>query len=482
MYISSLNQRRLPVLVPSLDGPRCGQRGEPRPPGPAAESELADRLTRACVNGDVDALVAMLTDDVLVTATVRGPRHAARGSGTPALTGGSERAGCGAILCGVASPRRSAGTIDLIGDAQIMLTAPFFPDSDPLGFRPGCTVPPDGVLESGGRLVLAERSLDDFLRGSLTFGNPPIVLLLQFAGTERFNAALSEALERLSSLPLQASITGILFPDGYGSVAVRIVVPDGWTAGKREPLLSGFGPEGRDPAATLIRDALLPALSELSDNCCPSARCKTLLPYFNQTYVAETSHPRPGRAILPDAYRRLIYPRSAAPIKSDSPWASEFFFAGYAFSLLASARPQRTLDQLEHLLLNLNVLNSRMEKSAAAADQMIRSDERKKDIDWLVELEQRLRADYHALIQPTFSYDHHVLMLRDSLLRAWQIDKTRERTDTLLHMARQAVENQVAREQARRINRVNLIVTILTVVSLISSVDASVDLWTRFFK
>jgi hypothetical protein len=391
-------------------------------------------------------------------------------------------AGYGAILCGVASPRRGAGTIDLIGDAQIMLTAPFFPDSDPLGFRPECTVPPDGVLEGEGRLVLAERSLDDFLHGSLTFGNPPLDLLIQFGGTERFHAALSEALERLMGLPLQVSIAGILFPDGYGSVAVRMAVPDGWAAGKRRLLLRGLGPEGRDHAATLVRDALLPALSELSDNCCPSAQCKTLLPYFNQIYVAETSHPQPGRATLPDAYRRLIYPRSSAPIKSDSPWVTEFFFAGYAFSLLASVRPQRTLDQLEHLLLNLNVLNSRMEKTASAADQMIRSDERKKDIDWLAELEQRLRADYQALIQPTFSYDHHVLMLRDSLLQAWQIDKSRERTDTLLRMARQAVENQLAREQARRINRVNLIVVILTVVSLISSVDASVDLWTRFFK
>lgn len=388
----------------------------------------------------------------------------------------------GAILCAVAIHRRGADTIDLIGDAQIMLTAPFFPDSDPLGFRPQCAVPPDGVLESQGRLVQTERSLDDFLHGSLTFGNPPIDVLIQFAGTERLNATLTAALERLVSLPLQVSTAGILFPDGYGSVAVRIVVPGGWTAGKRSRLLRGFGPAGRDPAAAMARDALLPALSELSDNSCPSAKCRTRLPYFNQTYVAETSHPRPGRATLSDAYRKLIYPRSPAPVASDSPWVSEFFFAGYAFSLLASAAPQRTLDQLEHLLLNLDVLNSRMENSASAADQMIRSDGRKKDIDWLVALEQRLRADYEALTQPTFSYDHHVLMLRDSLLHAWEIDKVRERTDTLLHMARQAVENQLAAEQARRINRVNLIVAILTIVSFISSVDATVDLWTRFFR
>lgn len=41
---------------------------EPPPPlGSAAEQDLVDRLTRAYENGDVDGLVALLTDDVLMT-------------------------------------------------------------------------------------------------------------------------------------------------------------------------------------------------------------------------------------------------------------------------------------------------------------------------------------------------------------------------------------------------------------------------------
>lgn len=342
-------------------------------------------------------------------------------------------------------------------------------------------MPADGGLDSSGRLVLAERSLDGFLRGSLTFAKPEIGMLLQFAGTERFNAELAAVAGQIARLPLEVTIAGLLFPDGYGSVAVRISVPGGWTAGHREFLLKGFGPEGRDLVAGAMRDALLPALSELSDNCCAGATCETLLPYFNQTYVAATSHPRPGRATLPDEFRNLVYPRSPEPIASDSPWSDEFFFAGYAFSLLASAAPRETLDRLEHLLLNLDVLYSRMDRSAFAADQMIRGESSGEDIAWLVALERRLRADYQALTQPTFSYDHHVLRLRDSLLYAWEADKSRERTDTLLQMARQAVERQLAEQQARRVARVNLVVTILTIISLIVSADAAASLWERFF-
>jgi RNA polymerase sigma-70 factor (ECF subfamily) len=42
-------------------------REPPPPPGSAAEQNLVDRLTRAYEGGDVDGLVALLTDDVLMT-------------------------------------------------------------------------------------------------------------------------------------------------------------------------------------------------------------------------------------------------------------------------------------------------------------------------------------------------------------------------------------------------------------------------------
>jgi RNA polymerase sigma-70 factor (TIGR02960 family) len=47
--------------------PSSGRREPPPPRGSAAEHDLVDRLTRAYENGDVDGLVALLTDDVLMT-------------------------------------------------------------------------------------------------------------------------------------------------------------------------------------------------------------------------------------------------------------------------------------------------------------------------------------------------------------------------------------------------------------------------------
>jgi hypothetical protein len=371
--------------------------------------------------------------------------------------------------------------IDLTGDAHILLTAPFFPSADSLVHRLPCVLPVDDALDANDRLVKWDRSMDLFLRGSLTYGNPRFELLTHFVGTNQFSTELTAIVDRTTSLPSNVTVTGMFFPDGFGSVAVRITVPAGWTINCRQRLLDGFGPRGRDLVADELRTALLPPLAELSNRCSADVPVDTLLPYFNLTYVAATSHPWPGRATLPDDLRLLVYPQSPAPITSDSSWADEFFFAGYAFSLLASAAPQQTLDQLEVLLLHLDVLYSRLERGATAADQLIREHSRDKEIDWLIWVESRLRADYQALVRPTFSYDYHVLKLRDSLLSAWETDKIRERTDTLLQMARQAVERQLARQQAHRVSQVNLIVTILTLLSVVGSIDAALNLWTRLF-
>jgi hypothetical protein len=374
-----------------------------------------------------------------------------------------------------------ADRIDLTGDAQILFTAPFLPGADPLDFRPASRVPADGILDDAGRLVLDSRSLDPLLRGSLTYGNPSIGHLAQFAGTDGFARSLAAAIEGIVGLVVTVTVSGLIFPDGYSSTAVRIVVPDGWTGDTRARVLTGFGPAGRNQVGDALRDMLLPAVAAVADRCCPDAVCETLMPYFNCTYVGTTTHPRPGRAALPDELRMLVYPRSPAPIQSNSPWLDEFFYAGYAFSLLASAAPAATLEQLEHLLLHLDVLYARMEASATAADKLIRGTSRDEDVDWLIALERRLRADYQALVRPTFSYDHHVLRLRDSLLFAWETDKTRERTEILLEMARQAVERQLAEAQARRVGRVNLVLTILAILSLVSSIDSVLSLWDRMF-
>jgi hypothetical protein len=371
--------------------------------------------------------------------------------------------------------------VDLVGDAELLVTGPFFPSADPLDQRPICEVPAGGVLDAHGRLLSQDRSMDQFLRGSLTFGNPPFELLTHFAGSAEFNAELATIATQAVGLPMSATLTGMLFPDGYGSVALRISVAGGWEAPCRGPLIEGFGPVGRDLVAGQLREALLPVLADMANRCCPNAAGDTLLPYFNLTYAGMTKHPRPGRATLTDHLRQLIYPRSPDPIRSDSTWLEEFFYAGYAFLLLASANPRHTLDQLEHLLQHLDVLYARMDRSASAADRLIRTATLGGEVEWLIAVERRLRADYQALVRPTFSYDHRVLKLRDSILLAWETDKAHARMDTLMEMARRAVERILAQEQAGRVARVNLVITILTILSFVASVEATVNLWSRLF-
>lgn len=380
------------------------------------------------------------------------------------------------------SPWDDADPFDFTGDAHILFTGPFYPDADPLAARPPSALPASGVLDSEGRLVPEQRSLAEFHAGPLAFTQSPVDVVTHFAGSPRFTAMVTALLEETASLPLTASITGMLFPDGYGSIAVKVHVPGGWTQDQRELLLSGFGPGGRDRIGLGLENLLLPALSELCDNCCPTAKCQTIMPYLNATYAGSTDHPRPGRATLPDKYRELIFPRTPAPIRSESPWASEFYCPGSGFSILASADPVHTLGKLEILLLHLDVLYARMDNSAAAADRVLRTTEHRKNVDGLIAAEYRLRADYHELVQPYFSYDAHVTQLRDALLAAWDTDKNSARAEALLDMARQAVERQLAREQGRRVGRVNLVLTILTIISLVSSIDAAYDLWTRLIK
>ncbi len=382
-----------------------------------------------------------------------------------------------------AAPPPAESGVDFCGDALLLLTGPFFPGPVSLADSPGFAVPADGRLDPEERLTLVHRSLDQFLRGSLTFGNPPVDLLTHFAGSEEFDARLTAIVRETTALPVELHVTGILFPDGYGSVAVHMRVVEGWTGRRREQLIDGFGPKGRDDLTARIRDELLPALTAMSDRCRQGPPCPTVLPYFNLTYAGCTTHPAPGRATLSDALRHLIYPRSAAPIPSESTWPQEFFYPGYAFFLLASRDgPSDTLGQLEHLLGQLNVHYARLERSASAAERIIREMALNEDPELLIALERRLRADYQALVRPTFSYDFHVLKLRDSVLEAWETEKVRERTDTLLEMARRAVERKLEHDQMRRVTRVNLAVTIVAILSFVQCVDSALNLWSRFFE
>ncbi len=366
------------------------------------------------------------------------------------------------------------------GDAVVMLTAPFHPDVDPLEHRTAWHRPAGEGDEQQALTVLPpapDPESDAWLRGSLTFDSVGDDVLVRFEGSAALHGELARAVAGEGTLEPSVQVRGLLFADGFGSVAMRIAVAGGWDD-RRDAFLARFGPASRHQTVTAVRSVLLGPLTRLSRACDADASV-TALPYFNQTYVASTSHPAPGRAALADDLRTLVYPRSADPLGSDSPWYDEFVYAGYAFSLLAAARPAATLDQLEQLLLRLDVIYARLAGSADAAEDAIRRQGDGNDIDWLVGLERRLRADYHAVITPTFSFDHHVLKLRDAYLSAWDTDALRARTESVLAMARQSVERRLAQQQATRVTWLNYVVALLTLLSLVATFDAAWNLWDR---
>jgi hypothetical protein len=382
-----------------------------------------------------------------------------------------------------ADDRRAArAPVRLRGDTYITITAPFYPDDDPLtpGERSIDTDHDD--LDGTGVLVRQELPLSLLLRGTLTYQLPRVEVLTGFAGGPPWRGRLRDTLNELATagrpdrLFEEPDVVGMVFPDGYGSVAVTVRVPGGWDAGRREATLAALGADGREPLAARLREELLPPLQRMLRRCGGGRSAVAVLPYFNLTYAGSTDHPEPGRAALDDALRPLVYPDSALPLRSSSPWWDEYLYTGYAYHLLASHDPEPNLRKLSLLLLILNVLYARLARFASAADEALSRREHYTDLDWLARTERQLRAQYQSLITPTFSFDHHALRVRDAVLRSWDVPKLQVRADNLLSMLRNAVELQLASNQARRSRRLNLFVVILAALTVIPTTEAVVNL------
>ncbi|NWF30661.1 hypothetical protein HW130_31165 [Streptomyces sp. PKU-EA00015] len=375
--------------------------------------------------------------------------------------------------------------VDLTGDACITFTAPFYAEGNPLEPKEACTLPSGDDLDGAGFLLRRPVSLSPLLQGSLTYGQPTVDLLTTFVGSDEWKGELQRRLKDLlaaragQSLLDTVDVTGMVFPDGYGSIAVTLHLPGGWEPRHRESTLAGLGREGREPLAAELRSMLLPPAQRLLRRC--GAGETVAIPYFNLTYAGSTDHPEPGRSRLADGMRTLIYPDSPMPLASHSPWRDEFLFAGYAYNLLATPDPKAAAEKFTLLLLILDVSYIRLARTATAADDVLRNPRHSADTRWLSQLEHRLRSEYQALVTPTFSYDHHALRTRDAVLRAWEAGNLQSRAADLLSTVRQTVDLRLAEDQARRIRRVNLVVAVLTVLSGVATAQAAVSLYDRFF-
>jgi hypothetical protein len=390
------------------------------------------------------------------------------------------------------SPPRSAGSqVDLSGDARIIITAPFYLDNDPLVARAPWTLPGGEDMDGEGLISRQELPLQSRLfQGTLTYYHPQVDgldILGTFVGSDTLHEQLRMRMrnfmtEQTGQTHLEnIDVVGLLFPDGYGSIAVTCHFPAGWEPPHRRATLQSVGQQGRDAFAAEIREALLPPLGRLVKRC--GARDPLLLPYFNLTYAGNTTHPRPGRATLSDHLRNLVYPNSPDPLPSGSPWSDEYLFAGYAYLVLATAHERPSAEKLTLLLLILNVSYARVARAAGAGDaELRRAEHTAVDSTSLAALEYRLRADYQSLINPVFSYDHHALRMRDAILRSWEADNLQARMENVLAGVRQSIERSLANEQGRRLHLTNTVIVVLTMLSLVSTFQAGLEIYDRFLK
>lgn len=374
------------------------------------------------------------------------------------------------------------GQLDLQGDAHLVLTAPFYAGGDPHDPPEARALPAGGDLDGAGRLLGRPISLAPLMQGTLTFQQPYVDVLTTFVGDaawcDGLRDALSEPPDRPGGLRFDAvEVIGMLFPDGYGAVAVTLRVADGWDPERRGSLMAALAPACRDGLGAELRSMVLDPLERLLRRCGAGEAAEAELPYFNLTYAGHTDHPSPGRAVLDDGLRALVFPASPHPLESGSPRHDEFFYPGYAFNVLAAADPVASLEKLTLLLLILDVHNVRLARNAEAARRALEHGDVGPDLERLTRIEQRLRTEYQSLLAPTFSFDHHALMLRDSILRAWQLERLQSLTNSLISMLRETIERTIAAEQARRTRRINVVVTVLTVLSAVATIEASVSLY-----
>lgn len=367
--------------------------------------------------------------------------------------------------------------LQLTGDARLLFTTPA---------RTRLTPPADlGALPQQLAAIedceIVEDGWTHLFKGSLTFHDttPPDTIRIRISGAliERLEALASES----TDVPgIEVECTGLVFADRSVSLAATFTVPAGWTE-HRAQLESTFGPVGRDGFSSSLRELILDwaHAHQLIDE--QSIADEAYLPYFNLTYIGESAIEDPGRAALagPDL-RSLVYPTTSAPLTSQSPLVEEYLYCGYAFLLLAVPPGSDTPDKLRDLLLILNVLYSQLASAAADARAYLHGDvgDAGADGSWSA-LERQLRMRHREVTTPTFSYDHHVLTMRNAILDAWGTEALLDGIQELLQWGHESQRNGEVEAQARRTRRMNRVLTVIGVLAVFDTVESISSLISR---
>lgn len=357
--------------------------------------------------------------------------------------------------------------LELQGDADLIFTAPLRVG---LGEREGAD--PLARLRATPDVELAADDWDRIFRGSLTFQDARPAEVARFSVEGGLREAVCELVRARSEFPgVSAAVAGVAFVDGSVAIAVTISVPDGWSRNRGE-LMAAFGPAGRDELATELRRIVL-EWARAAELPAPGSDAAPELPYFNLTYVGRVVDPRAGRAVIDTPeLRALVYPRSPGPLESCSTLDEEYLYAGYAFLLLGVPPGSATPEKLRDLLLILDVLYAQLAQGAAAAkDYLIDGDDALDVADW-EQLERDLRMRYREVATPTFSFDHHVLAMRNTILEAWGAADLLERSQELLAWGDEAQTRRELAKQARRSRVFNVILGVIAVLAVFDTADS----------
>lgn len=360
-------------------------------------------------------------------------------------------------------PWRLAGDADLVLLTALDLRPPLSED------RPVLSAPQEWTRMRRWVPTSPTEVVED-LRGSLTYGDAEqkqvlTVLELGAASLAGLQAALAAALptEVDPSTFAFKTCEALVLTSGSVSFRLHLAVVNGWSTGD---VLVAFGPEHRDHVCRELREALLPLLSEVQEAVMGSVQPLDLA-YFHLMYGGSAQeHAGAGQD---QVLRTLIYPPSAAPLPSQSPRREEFVFLGYAFSLVVvPAGAARRMRELSRLVGLCSVVYRRLERVCDAIDATLHEEDGTCDRQSLLRLEERVQVEYQALLAPTLTYRHELLVMREALLREWQADRLATRSRTLLALLAARVTRLDQEQGTRTARKLELLLFAVAAMSVFS--------------
>lgn len=319
------------------------------------------------------------------------------------------------------------------------------------------------------------------LRGSLTYvdeqqdevaevltARPEALARLQYALVRGLPPGVDAACFRL------LACEALVFSMGEVALRLRLVVDKGWDSGDAS---GAFGVETRDATCDAVRAATLPLIRELRAACstCPPDHPLDL-PYFHLMYAGAT-RTSPSASAQDGALRALLYPPDAGPLPDHSPRRDEFVFLGYAFSLVAvEADVEERLRELSIVVALCSAVFRRFERVCDAVARVLADTASTCDRPELLRLQETVQVEYEDLLSPTLSYRHELLVLREGLLRQWQVDRLAMRSRTLLNLLHARLSRLDVEQGARTARKLELLLLAVAAMSLFSVATDAVSL------